>query len=77
MMLSKEMIYDLSLICSFARQNHLIVTWWGQAHGPWFLSPALGEYERVRASAEYRDGNKIDMRCYLTAMESHKVRLRG
>lgn len=29
-----------------------IVTWWDQAHGPWFLSQALDEYVHVQALAE-------------------------
>ena len=33
-------------------EEHMTFTWWGQAHGPWFLSPVLGVYERVLAWAE-------------------------
>lgn len=32
--------------------NKICLTWWGQAHDPWFPSPILDEYERVQASAE-------------------------
>lgn len=35
-------------------QFGVTVTWWGPARGPWFLSPALGEYVHVQASAEKR-----------------------
>lgn len=35
------------------------LTWWGQAHGPWFLLPVLGEYERVQASAKQKVEHKI------------------
>lgn len=38
----------------FANQTCIMVTWWGQAHDPQFLLPALGEYEHVRALAEKR-----------------------
>lgn len=29
----------------------LLLTWWGQAHDPWFRSLALGVYEHVQALA--------------------------
>lgn len=50
---------EKTLNCSFARQSSMRLTWWGQARGPWFLSPVPGEYEHVRASAEWKVEHKI------------------
>ncbi len=43
----------------------MIFTWWGQAHGPWFQSLVLGEYERVQASAEGKDEHGFFISNYL------------